>query len=221
MVFAAIVRWSEGSHLAHARVLLDSMLSLARFACVGQVAAKNAACGIASRRTAAINSVRPPFHHRTQSRSLKFCASRWKPGDGTDDEVPNQPTEVLIDAMGTASKLRGRNSKGKVTTVMGDGASLGGNLSWEELDEKVNEYPMDRKFQAIGEGDDAFVQRIVGMIEEALGRPVDNPDTNVTSRPSSKGKYVSANVTVRLENGNEVIAVYEKLKACDDVKWYL
>jgi putative lipoic acid-binding regulatory protein len=123
--------------------------------------------------------------------------------------------------MGTASKLRGRNSKGKVTTVMGDGASLGGNLSWEELDEKVNEYPMDRKFQAIGEGDDAFVQRIVGMIEEALGRPVDNPDTNVTSRPSSKGKYVSANVTVRLENGNEVIAVYEKLKACDDVKWYL
>ena len=61
--------------------------------------------------------------------------------------------------------------------------------------------------------------KIVGLVEEALGRPVD--PGNVTSRPSSKGKYVSANVTARLENGDEVIAVFSKLKACEDVKWYL
>ena len=40
-------------------------------------------------------------------------------------------------------------------------------------------------------------------------------------RPSSKGKYVSANVTARLENGEEVVAVYAALKACERVKWYL
>ena len=69
------------------------------------------------------------------------------------------------------------------------------------------------------DGGDAFVAKIVGLVEEALGRPVD--PGNVTSRPSSKGKYVSANVTARLENGDEVIAVFSKLKACEDVKWYL
>ena len=43
----------------------------------------------------------------------------------------------------------------------------------------------------------------------------------LTGRPSSKGKYVSANVTVLLENGDEVVAVYAALKSCEKVKWYL
>ena len=158
-------------------------------------------------------------HHGVREHGRCGSASRWKPGDGTEDEEPTPVTEVLIDAMDTASKLRNRDAGGKVTTVMGDGSSLGGNMTWEELDERVNEYPSDRKFQAIGEGGDAFVAKIVGLVEEALGRPVD--PQNVTSRPSSKGKYVSANVTARLENGDEVVAVFAKLKACDDVKWYL
>jgi putative lipoic acid-binding regulatory protein len=130
-------------------------------------------------------------------------------------------TEILIDAMDTASKLRNRDAGGKVTTVLGDlgQSTLGGNLTWQELDERVNEYPSDRKFQAIGEGGEAFVAKIVGLVEEALGRKVD--PANVTSRPSSKGKYVSANVTARLENGDEVVAVFSKLKECEDVKWYL
>lgn len=194
------------------------MLTLARFASAGQCAVAHAARGVASRRTAAAVS-RWPAAHRAPSRSARVSASRWKPGDGTEDEEPKPVTEVLIDAMDTASKLRNRDAGGKVTTVMGDGASLGGNMTWEELDERVNEYPSDRKFQAIGEGGDAFVAKIVGLVEEALGRPVD--PRNVTSRPSSKGKYVSANVTARLESGDEVIAVFSKLKACEDVKWYL
>ena len=43
----------------------------------------------------------------------------------------------------------------------------------------------------------------------------------LTGRPSKKGKYVSANVTVTLENGEEVVAVYAALKSCEKVKWYL
>jgi len=43
----------------------------------------------------------------------------------------------------------------------------------------------------------------------------------VKSRPSSKGKYVSASITVRMENGEEVLAIYAALKGCDKVKWYL
>jgi len=196
------------------------MMSLARFASAGQCAAAHAARGVVSRRTAAIVP-RWPAAHRASSRSARVSASRWRPGDGTDDELPKPVTEILIDAMDTASKLRNRDAGGKVTTVLGDlgQSTLGGNLTWQELDERVNEYPSDRKFQAIGEGGEAFVAKIVGLVEEALGRKVD--PANVTSRPSSKGKYVSANVTARLENGDEVVAVFSKLKECEDVKWYL
>jgi putative lipoic acid-binding regulatory protein len=92
-------------------------------------------------------------------------------------------------------------------------------MTWEELDEKVNTYPMDRKFQAIGPGGQAFVDEVVALIEKAVGRSV--PGDDVTSRPSKKGKYVAVNVTVRLENGNEVLDVYAALKSYEAVKWFL
>lgn len=213
----------RGATARNTHVLLAIMLSLARFASAGQCAAAHAAFGVAARRTAAVNrsagvSARPPFH---ATRSARVSASRWKPpGDGTEDELPTKTTDALIDAMSTASKLSGRDAaEGKATKVLGDGASLAGNLTWEELDEKVNVYPSERKFQAIGEGGDVFVAKIVDVVELALGRPV-KPE-NIAARPSSKGKYVSANVTVTLENGGEVIAVYAGLKACEGVKWYL
>jgi putative lipoic acid-binding regulatory protein len=115
------------------------------------------------------------------------------------------------------------SSKGNVGNAMpvigGGGGGLGANMTWEELDEKVNTYPMDRKFQAIGEGGQSFIDEVVALIEKALGRNV--PSGNVTTRPSKKGKYVAVNVTVRLENGNEVLEVYGALKSCASVKWFL
>ena len=137
---------------------------------------------------------------RLPARSIRVSAARWRPGDGTEDEEAREkaPTEALIDAMDSAAKLRNRDSGGKVTTVMGSDAGAGGlgaNMTWKELDERVNEYPSDRKFQAIGEGGDAFVAEVVGLVEGALGRPVD--PAQVTSRPSKKGKYVSASVVAR------------------------
>ena len=117
-----------------------------------------------------------------QARSFRVSAARWTPPD-SDDEPEREPTntQALIDAMGTVSQATGRDAGGKVTTVMGDGVGgLGSNMTWEELDEKVNTYPSDRKFQAIGEGGDAFVAEIVGLVQGALGRDV-KPE-NVTSR---------------------------------------
>jgi putative lipoic acid-binding regulatory protein len=43
----------------------------------------------------------------------------------------------------------------------------------------------------------------------------------VFGRPSRKGKYISANIFVMLENGDEVIAVYSALKSDKRVVWYL
>jgi putative lipoic acid-binding regulatory protein len=58
------------------------------------------------------------------------------------------------------------------------------------------------------------------MISEALGGRYIHPE-NVTARPSSKGKYVSANVTLEMESGDDVLAVYGVLKADKRVLWYL
>lgn len=131
----------------------------------------------------AVRSPCPSWMSARSPRAFRVSAARWKP-PGDDDDEPekkNTATEILIDAMGTASKAAGRDSGGKVTTVMGDGVGgLGSNMTWEELDEKVNVYPSDRRFQAIGEGGDDFVAEIVGLVEAALGRDV-KPE-NVTSR---------------------------------------
>ena len=112
-----------------------------------------------------------------------------------------------------------KKRRDEIPVTRGAPGTLGANMTWEELDEKVNTYPMDRKFQAIGPGGQAFVDEVVALIEKAVGRSV--PGDDVTSRPSKKGKYVAVNVTVRLENGNEVLDVYAALKSYEAVKWFL
>lgn len=91
---------------------------------------------------------------------------------------------------------------------------------WRELDAKVNEYPCARKFQAIGVDDGRFVNDVRAIVSDALGGREVHPE-NVTQRASSKGKYVSANVTIEMQSGDEVIAVYTALKANKRVLWYL
>ena len=94
-----------------------------------------------------------------------------------------------------------------------------GSTSWEELDARVNTYPMERKFQAIGVNSDAFVEDVKTMIEETLRRKV-HPE-NVTSNVSKNGKYRSCNVNVVLQSGDEVVKVMQKLKKDERIKWYL
>jgi len=92
--------------------------------------------------------------------------------------------------------------------------------AWRELDAKVNQYPCARKFQAIGVDDGTFVDDVRDIISKALGGRHVHPE-NVTKRASSKGKYVSANVTMEMQNCDEVVAVYTALKADRRVLWYL
>ena len=102
-------------------------------------------------------------------------------------------------------------------TVM---ASAETKEAWMALDAEVNEYPCARKFQAIGADDGDFVESVRGVISNALGGRHIHPEC-VTSRPSSKGKYVSAHVTAEMRSGDEVLAVYAALKADERVLWYL
>ena len=90
-------------------------------------------------------------------------------------------------------------------------------MTWKELDERVNEYPSDRKFQAIGEGGDAFVAEVVGLVEGA--RSADRWTRRRS--PADRARRASTSPQrSQLENGEEVVG-YAALKACEKVVWYL
>ena len=171
-------------------------------------------CTWASRGQPTATSLALRHHYHIASRLP--AARHLPPSDKISEEEDPSSTRSLLDAIDSTSMIEGRIDEEKITSMLGAGST---NVSWTELDEKVNIYPSDRRFQAIGEGGDAFVAEIVELVEVALGRKAS--PTNVKSRPSSKGKYVSASITVRMENGEEVLAIYAALKGCDKVKWYL
>ena len=64
------------------------------------------------------------------------------------------------------------------------------------------------------------MESVRGVISNALGGRHIHPEC-VTSRPSSKGKYVSAHGRAEMRSGDEVLAVYAALKADERVLWYL
>lgn len=49
---------------------------------------------------------------------------------------------------------------------------LDGDMTFDQLDEKVNVYPQYRPFCAIGSGGDDFVTSIVQKAETALGKSI-------------------------------------------------
>lgn len=65
-----------------------------------------------------------------------------------------------------------------------------------------------------------FVDSVWEMILEVLGGRYIYLE-NVMVRLSLKGKYVSVNVTLEMESGDDVLAVYGVLKVDKCVLWYL
>jgi putative lipoic acid-binding regulatory protein len=101
--------------------------------------------------------------------------------------------------------------------VLGGDNSLEG---WRELDEKVNQYPTERSFKAIGMGGEDFVQSMVGAVESAVGSTVQ--PSRVQQRPSAKGKYISVTIgPVMMQNSDQVIKVYSEMREDRRLKWYL
>eukprot|EP00242_Pyramimonas_sp_CCMP2087_P005498 CAMPEP_0198209398 /NCGR_PEP_ID=MMETSP1445-20131203/15447_1 /TAXON_ID=36898 /ORGANISM="Pyramimonas sp., Strain CCMP2087" /LENGTH=118 /DNA_ID=CAMNT_0043883165 /DNA_START=328 /DNA_END=684 /DNA_ORIENTATION=- len=118
--------------------------------------------------------------------------------------------------MDTLSKATGREMKTK-NLVMG---LDDGDGAWERIDAKVNEYPCQRKFQAIGPGGDDFVKSMVETVARALNVII-TPEM-IILRPSSKGKYISVNIgPVTVRSGDEVQAVYTEMKKDSRVKYLI
>ncbi|MEW5311448.1 MAG: hypothetical protein WDW38_003163 [Sanguina aurantia] len=89
--------------------------------------------------------------------------------------------------------------------------------TWRELDEKVNKYPGQREFKAIGSGGSAFSAAMLAVIEQVVG-PVQAEC--MTERPSSKGSYMSVTIgPVWVMRPEQVVEIYALMKADARLKW--
>jgi putative lipoic acid-binding regulatory protein len=90
----------------------------------------------------------------------------------------------------------------------------------QEVDAAINEYPCKRVFTAIGVQDDDFSDSMVKCVEATLNCCV-HPEA-VVVKPSSGGKYASVRIgPVIVSNSDEVVAVFNGMKADNRLKWFL
>jgi putative lipoic acid-binding regulatory protein len=109
--------------------------------------------------------------------------------------------------------------------------SLGRNLvlgadntddGWRALDEKVNKYPFVREFKAIGgggaDGED-FVLSMMAAASSVTGEVLQREQ--VVVRASRTGKYLSVNLRVMVQNGDQVMAIFQAMKADARMRYFL
>ncbi|VVA92415.1 unnamed protein product [Arabis nemorensis] len=136
-----------------------------------------------------------------------------------DQSDQGPPQEAVLKAISEVSKTDGR--VGKTTNVI-----IGGTVAddstkeWLELDQKVNTYPTDRGFTAIGTGGDDFVHAMVVAVESVIQRQI--PEDCVKQTLSRKGKYVSVNIgPIRVVSSEQVQAVYNAMRRDERMKYFL
>jgi putative lipoic acid-binding regulatory protein len=90
----------------------------------------------------------------------------------------------------------------------------------QQVDEAVNVYPCQRVFTAIGDSTDGFRDAMVACVETTLRCEIHQKA--IVLRPSSGGKYQSVKIgPVVVSSADEVVAVYEKMKADGRMKWFI
>lgn len=90
---------------------------------------------------------------------------------------------------------------------------------WRRIDKKVNKYPGQRTFTAIGTGGDDFKATMLAAVEGVVGSV---HVECVSQRPSSGGKYVSVRIgPVWVQDADQVVAVFNKMREDQRLKWYM
>lgn len=148
-----------------------------------------------------------PLQNARQQRLI--CASSGKGFGGNLNDA-----DALISSMDELSKAQGRVPK---TTNMVLGTE---GMDWDDIDAKVNEYPLQRDFKAIGKGGEEFAQDMIQLVSGVLGHQI--PLELVYTRPSSNGTYLSVTMgPVLVKTPEELKAVYTALQSDSRVKWVI
>jgi hypothetical protein len=79
-------------------------------------------------------------------------------------------------------------------------------------------FPCDYTFKVFGRRSDAFVNRVREIIGDTLGAV---PADAVSVRESSRGRYVSVTVLIRVESRHQLERVYADLRADEHVLLYI
>ncbi|VFQ81056.1 unnamed protein product [Cuscuta campestris] len=144
------------------------------------------------------------------------------PSSSPDDcePDPDPPQEAVLKAISELSKAEGR--VGQTTNVVIGGTTTHDDSTneWLVLDKKVNSYPTERVFTAIGTGGDEFVQAMVVAVESVIQESI--IQGQVKKKDSSGGKYVSVNIgPILVINSEQVRAVYNAMRRDERVKYFL
>ncbi|PWZ45496.1 hypothetical protein Zm00014a_032559 [Zea mays] len=132
---------------------------------------------------------------------------------GGGGEPGQPPQEAVLEAISRRVALTTNVVMGG--TVMDDASD-----EWLALDQKVNSYPTDRGFTAIGIGGDDFVQSMVVAVESVLQESI--PKGRVSQKLSSGGKYVSVKIgPIRVVSSEQVQAVYRAMRRDNRMKYFL
>ncbi|KQJ82263.1 uncharacterized protein LOC100835681 [Brachypodium distachyon] len=161
-------------------------------------------------------AARSPCRRRRPRRNLRCCSSSAGSGGGDPGQPPQ---EAVLEAISKVAKSKGRVA---LTTNMVIGGTVSDDSSdeWLVLDQKVNSYPTDRGFTAIGTGGEDFVHSMVDAVESVLQEPV--PKGQVTQKISSRGKYVSVKIgPIRVVSSEQVQAVYRAMRRDNRMKYFL
>ncbi|XP_037485399.1 uncharacterized protein LOC119364097 isoform X1 [Triticum dicoccoides] len=166
---------------------------------------------------AAASAQAAPFPCRRRRRNIRCCSSSSGGGPG---EQGQPPQEAVLEAISTeVAKSKGRVA---LTTNMVIGGTVTDDSSdeWLVLDQKVNTYPTDRGFTAIGTGGEDFVHSMVDAVESVLQESI--PKGQVSQKISSRGKYVSVKIgPIRVASSEQVQAVYRAMRRDNRMKYFL
>mmetsp|Transcript_10168 Transcript_10168/g.19147 ORF Transcript_10168/g.19147 Transcript_10168/m.19147 type:complete len:218 (+) Transcript_10168:107-760(+) len=148
---------------------------------------------------------------RQEARPSKGFGTSSRDIANADAEVSN--TDALLQSL---SSLGSGRDQDKSHLVLSDDTSPAG---WREIDERVNDYPIERNFQAIGSGGEDFKKAMVAAVESVLGSV---PENKVATRASSGGKYCSVNIgPLTVATSEQLTAIYQAMATDTRLKWWM
>ncbi|BDA42443.1 hypothetical protein COCOBI_03-3330 [Coccomyxa sp. Obi] len=144
-------------------------------------------------------------------------STRRRAIDGEEEGPTINPADALTQTLSGISNSSGRIAQTRNFVL---GPSDNSEEAWRALDEKVNTYPGQRTFKAIGVGGGAFVDSMLGAVEGVIGSAIH--EESVQSRPSAKGSYVSVTIgPVTVQNRDQVVRIYAAMREDERLKWYM